>query len=250
MTHCLLVFALLMAAAPVAASAPIANVVVAGDSITNRTGLCGAADTYATCNLAGKIPYEQSYAGMVPPMSNYKYLVIANSGRGGDTCTSQAKYPNGPFANSDRGLLARLQTTVIAQALAHGAKLVSVLIGVNDVNVYGVPEPVVVGCIQNVWEQLRAAGLEVWAMTYPPIGVANNVFANPTQAQARVLSLNQAIRAATIQYNAKISSGALVKLVDAYLAYTANEVDIYTVDGAHPNALGARRIAQQWLRTP
>ncbi|MDD5275979.1 MAG: SGNH/GDSL hydrolase family protein [Methylovulum sp.] len=250
--HRLLVLTALMVAAfsPVAAFALIANVVVAGDSITNRTGLCGATDTHATCNLAGKIPYEHSYASMVSPMSNYDYLVIANAGRGGDTCTTQTKYPNGPFAGSDRGLLTRLQSTVIVQALEHNAKLVSVLIGINDVNIYGVPERDVVGCIQSVWAQLRAAGLEVWAMTYPPISAASTVFANPAQAQIRALSLNQAIRAAVIQYNAHISSGASVKLVDGYLAYPADAVDIYTVDGAHPNAQGARRIAQQWLQAP
>lgn len=237
-------------ALPLVAQALTANVLVTGDSITRRTGLCGPTDTYASCNAAGKIAHEQSYASLIPPASSYDYQVVYSSGRGGDTCTTQAKYSDGPFVGLDRGLLARLQSTVVQPATSQGASLVSVLIGINDVNVYNVPEASVIDCIKAVWTQLRSAGFKVRAMTYPQISAQNTVFANPAISQTRALSLNRAIRAAVAQFNGSVAGVNPVKLVDAELAYGAAEVSSLSVDGVHPNAQGAHRIARQWVQTP
>ena len=243
-----MLMALALASSP--ASAEIGRVLVTGDSITRRTGLCGATDTYASCNQAGAIPHEQSYASMIPPASSYDYLIKYSSGRGGDTCTTQAKFESGPFVGLDRGLLLRLQSTVISPAILQSANIVSVLIGINDVNAYGVPESVVIQCIKSVWMQLRSSGFVIRAMTYPPISATNTVFVDPAGSKTRTESLNRAIRAAVVEFGVDVAPG-VVKLVDGEQAYLSTALSQYAdSDGVHPNAKGAAKLAKVWVQTP
>jgi lysophospholipase L1-like esterase len=226
------------------------RVLVTGDSVTRRTGLCGSADTYASCNSAGLIPHETSYASMIAPASSYDYLVKYSSGRGGDTCTTQAAFESGPFVGLNRGLLLRLQSTVIGPAISQNANIVSVLIGINDVNVYGVPEPVVIQCIKSVWMQLRSSGFLIRAMTYPPISAGNTVFLDPAGSKSRAEALNRAIRQAVAEFGVDVQSG-VVKLVDGELAYSVGTLSQFTeTDGVHTNAQGAAKLAKVWVQTP
>lgn len=240
----------------VAAHAELGRVLATGDSITRRTGLCNSTDTYASCNAAGRIPHEDSYAALLPAYSSFDYLVKYNSGRGGDTCTNGFRYANGPFVGLQRGLLARLSSTVISPANTFGADTISVLIGINDVNVMGradlgeiVSVSTTVQCIQSVWAQLLSSGFKVRAMTYPLISATNSVFPDPADSKTRASQLNAAIRSAYAAYKAQSPTSKLT-LVDGELAYTEAEIALMTSDGVHPNAKGAARLARLWVQTP
>ena len=178
--------------------------VAAGDSMTRRTGVD---------------PIPPAWPDFVPQ-------VLANLGRGGDTCTTQAPYAGGLFDGQPRGLLGRLGAAIQYRP---GAALV--LIGVNDRNTFGVPEQAVIGCIRSVWSTLRASGIEPIAMTYPPMAEKTQVWALPAgQARANATSLNAAIRAAA--------------RADVVLLIELEHVTPYrTVDGVHPDDESARAMA-------
>lgn len=193
----------------------------------------------------------------VPHESSFAFLVAYNSGRGGDTCTTQNAYSSGPFNGLSRGLLDRLQGTVINQAYAAGANVISVLIGINDINQYSVPQSTVVSCITSIWSQLTSQGFQVRALTYPPVSAINTVFPNPAASSQATVLLNAAIRNAVSSFNAAYGGPFPVKLVDMESAYvdtcsnTNNQlVCSMTVDGVHPNSSGAQKMALVCFQTP
>lgn len=195
------------------------SVAVAGDSITWRTGQCQALEG---CDASG------SWATYLLQASGGSKRVILNAGRGGDTCTDQVPYSAGPFVGQRRGLINRVQQIIDAkpdQAI--------VLIGVNDVSVYGVQPLQVAACVATVRAQLQAAGVVVFVLTYPPIVGTSPVF-GLTDADARVRALNAAL----------IQGGA----VDTSTAWPDWAAPYMTTDGVHPNASGAVNLALQVAR--
>jgi lysophospholipase L1-like esterase len=178
--------------------------VAAGDSITRRTGVD---------------PIPAAYPDFIPG-------VVANLGRGGDTCTTQAPYKGGLHDGQPRGLAGRL-----GLAIDYRPRAALVLIGINDRNSYGVPEPQVIECIRSVWSALRLSGIEPIALTYPPMAEDTNTWPLPAgQARANGLGLNRAIRSA-----ARTDAVVLIEL--------ENLTPYSTVDGAHPDERSAQLMA-------
>ena len=163
-----------------------------------------------------------------------------NAGRSGDSCTAQEVYSLGPFLGEPRGLAGRLQTSVLNVK----PQAVSVLIGINDVNYYGVSVAQTTQCIVQAWDTLHAAGVQVVAMTYPPLSPTTYAWPLPAGAAARnALALNQAVRTAWADWSAKHEGN---RLVDSANAWGASAVDAMTVDGVHPTPAGAMEIARTW----
>lgn len=199
-----------------------AMIVAIGDSITlmaaDAPSLCLPTDTLETCTASGRDHPQDSYATYLPN-------VLANLGRGGDTCTQQQIYPSGIFAGKSRGVLARLD-----DALSLHPDVVSVLIGVNDLNGWQVASPwhvtqdEVMSCIVEVWARIRAAGAEPVAMTYGPM--------NDT-IMLGWRDLNKAIRTE--------AAARGIRVVDC------ETIPNYAViDGIHPDKATAEAIAKLW----
>ena len=85
-----------------------------GDSYTRQTP-CGF--DYFTCDAAGLIHHERSYASFINGATRYQVANTNNSGRGGDTCTTQAPYVDGPWAGEARGVLAQVNTRINIELL-------------------------------------------------------------------------------------------------------------------------------------
>lgn len=189
-----------------------------GDSITLRTGLCLPDDTFQSCDLANRDQKENSYVTYLPN-------VIINGGRGADTCTEQVAYTNGPWIGQKRGLIGRLNTIIDARPTQ-----VSVLIGINDINSYNISIADVVSCIEEVWNRISIAGIEPIAMTYAQMD--DSILHSSKE-------LNSSIRSAAIRNG--------IRLVDAenIPGYTYQH---QTIDGLHPNSVGAKMIADQWMQ--
>ncbi len=208
-----------------ASAGSLTSVVAAGDSITLRTGLCVAGQALADCTAAQS---STSWAAYLPEATSGTWVVQANLGRGGDTCTAQAPWVGGVFDGVPRGLLGRLQ-----QVIDSRAQLAILLIGINDVMLYGVTPGSVASCVAQARATLQAAGIQVLVLTYPPVTAATAVF-GLTDADVRLAALNAAL----------LAGGA----VDTRAAWPDWAAAIYTSDGVHPMAPGAVSLALQVAR--
>lgn len=188
------------------------SLVVIGDSITLRTGLCLATDTLSTCLSSGRPAPANSFATYLPN-------VIANLGRGGDTCTTQAAFASGPFNGQFRGMLARLD-----EAIELNPTRISVLIGVNDINSWAVSQTDVISCITMVWDRISSVGIEPIAMTYGLM-----------PAMKGVVELNASIRMEAARRHLTVVDFETI-------------VPYITVDDIHPDVATAKIEAQLWLR--
>jgi lysophospholipase L1-like esterase len=228
------------------------KVLVTGDSITRQTGGTCGTDTYLVCNEKGNVPHEYSYSALLPGVSNFDYVVVYNSGRGGDTCQTSVAWTTGAFTGLPRGLRDRVSSTVVLQAAASGATVVSVLIGINDEfgidGWHSVSRAATISCIKDVWAAIRSAGYQVRAMTYPPINSNSNLWGS-TAAADKVIDLNASIRQAVIDFNSTLGGVNPVVLADTEKAWTATPSNFATYlssDGVHPTPAGAHRIASVW----
>lgn len=190
------------------------SLVAVGDSLTLQTGLCAPGDAFPACAHP-----DRSYASYLPGL-------VANLGRGGDTCTEQPAWLSGPHQGQKRGLALRFD-----EALRLSPSTISVLIGINDVNLWNVPVEAVVECVVKLWERAEVAGLHPVAVTYPLPSPSSLVF--PPGAVEKTKALNAALRLA--------AQKAGVTLVDG-----ESLANLETVDGVHPSPLGAQALAALW----
>lgn len=218
-------------------------VAVIGDSYTRRT-ICSNYSTYDSCDLAGQVKHELSYSTYLNVSTKYQVVVTDNAGRGGDTCTVQAAYTNGPWINQARGIVAQIDARITSRP----SEVVSILIGINDMNLYNVSEASLKSCLRTLYAGVVASNRKVVAMTYPPTTTTTNVWSpmSGATASANVAKVNNAIRAAVAEHNLAYPSGSRVLLAETANAWTAVEAGTFTEDGAHPNQAGAMRIARKW----
>lgn len=216
------------------------TLVTAGDSITLQSGACAPGQALSDCREDYWPHPERAYANFIGSTTNAAYVVVFNAGRSGDSCTAQEIYDLGPFLGEPRGLVGRLQKSVLNVT----PQAVSVLIGINDVNYYGVSVAQTTQCIVQAWNTLHAAGVQVVAMTYPPLSPTTHAWPLPAGVAAQnALALNQAVRTAWADWSTTHEGG---RLVDSANAWAASAVDAMTVDGVHPTPAGALEIAKTW----
>jgi lysophospholipase L1-like esterase len=109
-------------------------------------------------------------------------------------------------------------------------------------------------CIEALLQQITPSK-KVIIMTYPPVtnpiifGQAD--FGTPwgmaSQNNVRLLQVNQAIRQAVVNHNAK-PMASQVLLADTSTAWADWEsLSFIQGDGIHPNVAGARRLATTWF---
>ena len=214
--------------------------VTAVDSITLQSGACAPGQALSDCREDYWPHPERAYANFIGSATDGAYVVLFNAGRSGDSCTAQEVYSLGPFLGEPRGLVGRLQTSVPNVK----PQAVSVLIGINDVNDCGVSVAQTTQCIVQAWNTLHAAGVQVIAMTYPPLSPTTHAWPLPDGVAAQnALALNQAVRTAWADWSATHEGG---RLVDSANAWAASAVDAMTVDGVHPTPAGALEIAKTW----
>lgn len=213
---------------------------VTGDSYARRT-VCGLYTTYDSCDLAGQVKHHLSYSTYLNAGSKYKVVMTDNSGRGGDTCTTQTGWTDGPWNGQSRGLLSQYSTRI----LNRGSEAVSILIGINDVNLYGVTETGLKNCLKSLYLSVRSNNLKVIAMTYPPVSLDTMVWGNGSLASYNLTLVNNAIRSAVNEHNLQYPN-LPVLLADTNKAWTIGETPALTEDGAHPNQSGAVRLARTW----
>lgn len=213
-------------------------VLATGDSYTRRTP-CQSTN-YEYCDMNYQLLHDQSYATYLNPATFYRVTTGDNSGRGGETCTTQEAFSSGPWTGQARGLLAQVNDRVVRRAEG----VVSVLIGINDVNAYGVSLPELGNCLLSLYEAMSAK--KIIALTYPPVSNTTRVWApmGGGLAEQNRVRVNQTIRTAVTYYNSRHSEK--IRLVD--LATVWPDPGAYTVDGAHPNAQGAILMAKRWLQ--
>lgn len=218
-------------------------VAVTGDSYTRRTN-CSSYSSYNLCDLSGQVKHELSYSTYLNSATNYSVVMTDNTGRGGDTCTLQAAYTSGPWAGTSRGLVDQIPARITSRP----SEAVSILIGINDMNLYNVSEASLKACLRTLYYGVVTSGRKVIAMTYPPVSTTTNVW-SPTSgaiASANVAKVNNAVRAAVTEHNQAYASNYRVLLADTANAWTSAEVGAYTEDGAHPNWIGAAVLARKW----
>lgn len=215
-----------------------------GDSYTRRTPCGQYVGSYDGCDSAGVIKHEQSYATYLNAVSKYQIVPTDNSARGGDTCTVQAPYVDGIWAGSNRGLAAQADIRINNRVGDH----VSILIGINDVNLYGVSAIELQSCLQTLYTRVVAAGKKVIAMTYPGVSTSTNVWGtgNGWLASYNVSVVNGAIRNAVNAHN-QLNPTKKVLLVETSSAWSASNAAQFTEDGAHPNTVGAKHLARVWF---
>lgn len=240
--HRLMLVALLLLM-PAVGFAAKAKILVTGDSYTRQSPGCTA--DYITCDIAGQILHERSYSTYLNAISRYQVATLDSSGRGGDTCTTQAAYTDGPWDGDARGILAQVDTRINNRDV----DVVSILVGINDANLYGVSQATLQQCLEDLF--VLVTGKKIVAMTYPPISSSTAVWGagNGSVAAANRLWVNQAIRDAVTANNTNYPTH-IVRLVDLASIWTTGASDIanYTADGAHPSTTGALKMTRKWFQ--
>lgn len=221
-----------------------------GDSYTRRTP-CTLSGSYDNCDSTGQIKHELSYATHLNAVTKYNVVPTDNSARGGETCTLQAAYADGVWVGERRGLLSQVDTRINNRP----ADVVSILIGINDVNSYGVADWALRQCLVELYSRVTATGRKVVAMTYPPISSTTPVWGLPTGvANNNRLVVNRTIREAVTLHN-EFNPNRRVHLAETSGAWTSSQVGEYTGgdnafpaggDGTHPNVKGAVALARKW----
>jgi lysophospholipase L1-like esterase len=127
--------------------------------------------------------------------------------------------------------------------------IVTLLIGINDANLYGVNEATLQQCLEDLY--VLVTGKKIVAMTYPKFSTSTAVWGiGGVAAAANRIWVNRAIRNAVIAHNANYPS-ATVRLVDLDTVWsdTPSSFSTNTVDGAHPSPAGAVKIAKKWFES-
>ncbi|TXH66347.1 MAG: hypothetical protein E6Q88_12165 [Lysobacteraceae bacterium] len=219
---------------------------VTGDSYTRRT-ICAEYSTYDSCDSAGMVKHQLSYSTYLNAVTRYQVVMTDNSGRGGDTClTTTSKYTSGPWAGQVRGIKDQVSTRILNRP----SEAVSILIGINDVNLYGVTEHQLKECLKALYFSITNSGRKVVAMTYPPVTTTTGVWMPTTSgltASYNVEMVNRAVRAAVTEHNGATGSRPPVFLAETSRAWGAGAAASFTEDGAHPNMEGALLIARVWF---
>ena len=212
-----------------------------GDSYTRQTGCNGG---YDYCDSTGQIPHERGYSTYLNAITQYQVALSDNSARGGETCTTQADHVGGIYDGEDRGLLAAAYDRIVVR----DADMVSILIGINDVNLFGVSQATLEACLEDLYDVVTDGGQKVVAMTYPGVSTSTTVWPgiSGATASANVATVNDAIRNAVDAHNLAFPSRPVI-LAETSTAWTAGTASSYTVDGAHPSATGAMRLAREWF---
>lgn len=226
---------------PVVATAQtLPSVHAVGDSYTRQTPCIY---DYRTCDALGLIHHERSYSSLLNGATRYQVVNVDNAGRGGDTCTTQAPYTTGPWTGQARGVLAQVDTRINNRA----ANFVSILLGINDANVYGVDELTIQWCLESLY--VLVTNKKIVALTYPPISSTTAVWSiGGSAAEANRLWVNRAIRNAVASHNANYPT-LFVRLVDLETAWASTDSATHTMDGAHPSPVGAVTMARKWFET-
>lgn len=259
LSACLAACAMLSLSMPIPAQVipPTPNTIVStGDSFVRRAP---CSTDYNSADAAWCIKHEHTFHTYLNSISAYELIGVNSSARGGETCSTFPSghplhtLPSGPWAGQIRGL--SHPSYASSRLLGHTKNdTFAILLGINDVNLGGVSSSALSTCLQSLYYTTAVTGnRKVIAMTYPPISPSTQVWGNgfgPTAA-ANVSVVNGAIRSAVIQHNLNYPTRK-VHLAETSLAWTSSEVDANTIqnppgasiDGAHPNALGAMKIAR------
>lgn len=211
-------------------------VLATGDSYTRQTPC--SSTSYGYCDSTFQILHDRSYATYLNSATLYQVATGDNSGRGGDTCTTQEPLSTGPWTGQARGLLAQVNDRINLRSEG----VVSILIGINDVNSYSVSDLQLANCLFSLYQSI--SGKKIIALTYPPISNTPGLWSSLSSgvAEQNRIMVNDVIRSMVSYYNSQHS--AKIRLVD--LAAIWSDPDVYTVDGAHPNAMGAILMAKKW----
>lgn len=233
----LLVAIALLAIQGVAFAQVRVTVMSTGDSYTRRT-ICSAGQTYEQCDQAYGIKHDVSYATYLNAVTAYQVWPVNNTARGGETCmTPSPSSPNyymgpGPWSGQVRGLQAQAPLRINNRT----ADVVSILLGVNDINMLGESQANLKACLQQLYYTVTVTGgKKVLAMTYPPSSTFD------------VVNTNTAIRNAVTAHNAAYPANK-VDLLETSTAWTSGDISTYTSDGAHPNQKGAWELARKWYQ--
>ena len=138
-----------------------------GDSYTRQTP-CDYG--YITCDAAGLIHHERSYASLLNGATRYQVVNVDTGGRGADTCTTQTPFTTGPWIGEARGVLAQVNTRINSRT----ADAVNILLGINDANLYGVSEAGLQQCLEDLY--VLVTSKKIIALTYPPISPSTTVW--------------------------------------------------------------------------
>lgn len=213
------------------ARAQVATISVYGDSFVYRSNWnCdGLGLTVAQCNDlkadSSFVTYmEQPYSWNTTPWID----VVGMDGRGGSSCL-----PHG----SDPGLAARLDY--------QGETFVGVMIGINDVNLYGTSVAATVTCLKQVWTVIAEDfGARPIAFRYPEI--SGTVWpVSVSTAQANRQALNAAIITAASEFN----NGRPWYQQVVLASVPGHDPTTNTSDGVHPNPDGALLFAKYFFWT-
>ena len=244
-------FVLFLAAHTVAvAQTTRATVLATGDSFTRRS-LCSDYPTYDLCDQAFGIKHDVSYSTYLNAVTAYQVVPVDNSARGGETCITPTPFsPHyqmgpGPWYMSPRGLLGQVSGRINIRQ----ADTVSLLIGINDLNMLAASGSELSGCLQQLYYAISVTGgKKLLVLTYPPISSSNGVWGAGLGAitSANVDIVNAVIRNAVAMHNASYTSSK-IHLVDTATTWSSSEVGLYTsADGVHPNQAGALLLARKW----
>lgn len=242
------VLAALFAAMSVQATTTVDKpvVVATGDSYTRITKCNGS---YNSCDSQGNIPHDRSYSTYLNSTTQYRVAMSDNTARGGETCTTQAAYTSGIYAGYSRGLRAQ----AVSRIVGRDADLASVLIGINDVNQFGVSQAELELCLVDLYDTVTSGGQKLVAMTYPGVSTSTTVWngalpagvSGPT-ASANVSVVNAAIRNAVAAHNLDHPARPVI-LAETSAAWSASAASSFTDDGVHPTVKGAKRLAKVWF---
>lgn len=179
------------------------EIVLFGDSITEANG---------------SAPTDKGYFNWLNVMLSQRWDVVYNAGVGG---------------NSTAQMLARIDTDVIAYAPAW----VMIMGGVNDIAA-GTSSATILSNLDSILQTVLAAGMYPIISTLPPSTSFD------TTAEGTVwTAVNAGIRAFATTYPGVLVVDAGPEYWDSSQPTLALPLSGYTVDGVHPNALGAGTLA-------
>lgn len=213
--------------------------------------------------------------------TTYQYATEPSTGNSLAYHIPAREYGGGVFVDPNTG--SKLPQTGLLKQVTGGkrissdVKVVSLLLGVNDI-AFTLSDPVNVSIVSGkaIASDVAYASMssnltkclkelitaffgpkdtkgdsiiqKVIVMTYPPVDDNVNPWGISNANVGIVNIVNPAIRAAVDSLDSTKVDLSKVFLADMSEAWSASEVGRYTSDGAHPNALGAWKLAREWAK--
>jgi lysophospholipase L1-like esterase len=238
-------------------------VISTGDSYTRRTGVCDPHTSFPQCwddPAKATAINSVSYASYLVASTLYTIRTEHNSARGGETCTNYSSFFSGNVFHNYGSLFQNAPKTglleqAVTRILNRNGDVVSLLIGINDINFGNRTGAELQACLVSLFNTVTAGGggfpgKKLIAMTYPPLPVSSvNPWGNNPIAGWNVTNVvNPAIRTAVGIHNRENPTRP-VFLADTESAWTVSDAPTYTQpDGAHPNSTGAWKLAREWAK--